>query len=464
MIEFINEEIATEVIKEAASHGADFAEVFCQYRTVTQIRFEEGKVQDISSGIDCGAGVRAVKGDLAAFAHTDILERAQLLKAASAVSEALKYATGSVAISPQSSSVTPPVVKETGTGNHDPRKVVEILRQCDEEARSQGKEIKQVTVVHAEATEHFLIANSLGEITRDAVERTRFVIQVIASRDGENQTGQETAGSLLGRAFYDSVDVVRLAREAATRALTMLDAKPSPAGRMPVVVNAGTGGVLIHEACGHGMELDQVLKGASVYAGKEGQKVASSLVTVADDPTIFGLWGSYSLDDEGTPSSETILIENGRLVGFLSGRHEAMRSGRISSGNGRRQSYKHVPIPRMSNTFIKAGTATHDEIISSTRKGIFARKLGGGQVDPVTGDYVFSVMEGYTIEKGELGYPVRGAVLIGNGPRTLEMMEAVGNNLSWEIGTCGKDGQSVPVGTGCPTLRIAELTVGGTET
>lgn len=464
MRELINEETAREIIKEAMARGAEFAECFCQYRSVTQIRFEERKVQDISSGIDCGAGIRVVKGDLAAFAHTDTLEKSHLLEAAREACKALKYAGGSINVSALPDKRTPPSVKQMDRAEYEPQKVVEILRECDEEARSQGREIKQATVIHADITERFLVANSIGELRSDTSNRTRFIIQVVASLNGENQVGQESAGALYGTTFYQTVDVLKLARTAARRSITMLKAKPSPAGRMPVVVNAGTGGVLIHEACGHGLELDHVLKGASVYAGKEGLKVASSVVSVADDPSLFGLWGSYSIDDEGTPSSETILIDRGVLAGFLSGKHEAMKQGRQSSGNGRRQSYKHIPIPRMSNTFIKAGSETHDEIIKSTQKGIFARKLGGGQVDPVTGDYVFSVTEGYTIDKGQVAYPVRGAVLIGNGARTLEMIEAVGNNLSWEIGTCGKDGQSVPVGTGCPTLRIAELTVGGTET
>ncbi len=464
MQDLINEETVSEVIKEASSRGAEFAECFCQHRSVTQIRFEERKVQDISSGIDCGAGIRVIKGELAAFAHVDTLEKNELLRAAREACEALKYAKGSIDISAVSDRKTPPVVKQTDSAKHQTQNVVEILRECDEEARAQGKEIKQVTVIHMDSAEWFLVANSIGQVRSDTANRTRFIIHVVASLNGENQVGQESAGALSGPTFYETVDVFKLARTAAQRSITMLKAKPSPAGRMPVVVNAGTGGVLIHEACGHGLELDHVLKGASVYAGKEGLKVASSVVSVADDPSLFGLWGSYSIDDEGTPSGETLLIDRGVLAGFLSGKHEAMKKGEQSSGNGRRQSYKHIPIPRMSNTFVKPDSATHDEIISSTKKGIFARKLGGGQVDPVTGDYVFSVMEGYTIEKGQIAYPVRGAVLIGNGARTLEMIEVVGDNLSWESGTCGKDGQYVPVGTGCPTLRIAELTVGGTQT
>jgi TldD protein len=232
---------------------------------------------------------------------------------------------------------------------------------------------------------------------------------------------------------------------------------------MAVVMNSGTGGVLLHEAVGHGLEVDHVHKGASVYSGKIGERVAATIVSASDNPTRPGLWGSYDYDDEGTPSQATLLIEDGVLRGYLYDRHEAMKDGVTSTGNGRRQSFRNVPIPRMSNTYIEPGADTHEDIITSTSKGLYAAKMGGGQVDPTTGDFVFSVSEGYLIENGELGSAVRGAVLVGNGPRTLEIIDAVGDDLSHEEGTCGKDGQGVPVTTGGPTFRIAELTVGGTE-
>jgi TldD protein len=285
----------------------------------------------------------------------------------------------------------------------------------------------------------------------------------VAGRNGVIQVGQEAPGALSGPDFYLKHDPAASAITAARRALTMLDAGPSPTGKMTVVVNSGTGGVLLHEACGHGLEIDHVHKGASLYRGKVGQPVASEVVTASDNPTLPGQWGSYEYDDEGTPSQHTLIIEKGVLKEFLYDRHEAMKDGRESTGNGRRQSFRYAPVPRMSNTYIEPGGTDPADIIASTKSGLYAKKMGGGQVDPVTGDYVFGVSEGYLIEDGKIAAPVRGATLIGNGPRTLELIDAVGNDLSFEEGTCGKDGQGVPVTTGGPTFRITELTVGGTE-
>jgi TldD protein len=405
-----------------------------------------------------------MKGDLAACANTDILDMEHLMRAARAAAEALKHASPGQALeASKSRRSAPPPVCEPGGGAHSVRAVVEYLGHCDEAARGESKDIRQVTAVHNASVEDSLLVNSLGEVRVDSCHRTRLVVQVVASRDGVIQVGQEAPGALAGSDFYVKHDPASFALTAARRALVMLDAKPSPTGKMAVVMNSGTGGVLLHEACGHGLEIDQVHKGASVYAGKVGQVVASPVVTASDNPTLPGLWGSYEYDDEGTPARHTVLIEKGVLREFLYARHEAMKDSRESTGNGRRQSFRYAPIPRMSNTYIEPGDSDAADLIASTGKGLYAHKMGGGQVDPATGDYVFGVSEGYLIENGKIAAPVRGAVLIGNGPRTLEMIDAVGNDLSFEEGTCGKDGQGVPVTTGGPTFRIAELTVGGTE-
>lgn len=461
----IDLELGEEIAKKALGSTGEYSDVIFQRRTITHIKFEDGKVDDVSVGLDSGAGVRVIRGDLAAYAHTDLVDRDNLTRAALAASEALKHASGgtplNVRVSKREGTSQP--VCPAGEGAAEIRRLVDHLSACDESARSLGKEIRQVTAVHMGYREEELLVNSLGEVRQGTCQRTRLVVQVVASRDGVIQVGQEAPGSLSGPDFYRMTEPAEVAARAARRVLTMLDARPAPTGKMPVVLNSGTGGVLLHEACGHGFEVDHVHKGASVYAGKIGENVANTVVSAADDPTIPALWGSYDFDDEGTPSGETMLIEEGILQGYLYGRHEAMKDDRESTGNGRRQSFRFSPVPRMSNTYIKPGETVPEDIIASTRRGLYARKMGGGQVDPVTGDYVFSVSEGYIIENGKLGPAARGAVLTGNGPRTLEMIDAVGNDLSFEEGTCGKDGQGVPVTTGCPTFRISELTVGGTE-
>jgi len=460
----VGEDLALEVAKKALSTGGTYADIVCQRRIITTVRFEDGKVDDLSTGVDSGAGVRVIKGDLAAYAHTDIVDEEHLARAAATAAEALEHAVeGSTLTIVVPARKAPPAVCDPAAGAHDVHDVVGYLKQCDEAARGAGKFVRQVTAAHNASTEEQLFVNSLGEVRNTSCNRTRLIVQVVASRDGIIQVGQQAPGSLSGPDFYTKHDPGEVATAAATRALRMLDAKPSPAGRMAVVMNSGTGGVLLHEACGHGLEIDHVHKGASVYSGKVGQVVASSVVTASDNPTLHGLWGSYEYDDEGTPSQATVFIEKGVLREYLYARHEAMKDGVPSTGNGRRESFRNVPVPRMSNTYIEPGDSDPADIISSTAKGLYAAKMGGGQVDPTTGDFVFAVSEGYLIENGKIGQGVRGATLIGNGPRTLEIIDAVGNDLSHEEGTCGKEGQGVPVTTGGPTFRIAEMTVGGTE-
>lgn len=460
----IEADLALEVARAALATGGTYSDIVCQRRWSSSVRFDDGKVDDVSSGIDSGAGVRVIKGDLAAFAHTDILDREHLVRAAETAARALSHATGGTELKVEvPAREAPKGICPVDESGHVIGDVVEQLRRCDEAARGAGDRIRQVTAVHSSSFDSELMANSLGEVRERSCRRTRLVIQAVAGSNGFVQVGQEAPGELLGPEFYVKHDAAQVALKAARRALTMLDARPAPAGRMAVVMNSGTGGVLLHEACGHGLESDHVHKGASVYAGRLGEVVASEVVSATDNPTRPGLWGSYEYDDETTPSQATVLIDKGVLVSYLYDRHEAMKDAVPSTGNGRRQSFRHLPVPRMSNTFIEPGGDDPAEILRSTKSGLYAAKMGGGQVDPTTGDYVFSVSEGYLIDDGELGPAVRGAVLIGNGPRTLEIIDAVGDDLSWEEGTCGKEGQGVPVTTGGPTFRIAELTVGGTE-
>lgn len=461
----IEQELAREALDEALRGGGSYADVFVQRRNTTCIRYEDGTVDDVSTGLDMGAGIRAIKGGLAVYVHTDILDRRHLIRAAGTASDALRHATEDITLSLPGTGRTSPVeVCPAGGSPGDIAWIALRLACCDETARSMSSEVRQVTAMHISQQDEILLFTSQGEVLENTCFRTRLVVQVIAARNGLSQTALEAPGFLQDPpAFYRDHDPAMTARIAAERALVMLDARPAPAGKMPVIMHSGTGGVLLHEASGHGLEADAVQKGASVFSERLGTRVASELVTAVDDSSVYGLWGSYPFDDEGTVSGETVLIEKGILKNFLYARHEAMKAGRPGTGNGRRQSFRHPPIPRMSNTFIREGDQSPPDIIAATARGLFARKIGGGQVDPATGDYVFAVSEGYLVEDGVLGPAVRGAMLIGNGPKTLESIDAVGNDLSFDQGTCGKEGQGVPVTTGCPTFRIAELTVGGTE-
>jgi len=308
-----------------------------------------------------------------------------------------------------------------------------------------------------------MVVNSLGEWAEDLQKRVVFYTEVVASDGVILQRGYESLGGTKGFEIFEETPPEVVAEKAAKRALLMLSARPAPAGQFVVVLSGEAGGTMIHEAVGHGLEADLVQKGLSVYKGKLGQRVASELISVIDDGSIQGKNGSFAVDDEGTPSQRTVLIENGYLVGYMYDRLSAMREGKQSTGNGRRQSYAHIPMVRMTNTYIASGKDNPEDIIRDTKKGVLVVKMGGGEVNTVTGDFVFEIMEGYMIENGEITYPIRSATLIGNGPRALQEVDAVGYDLGWSIGTCGKEGQGVPVSDAQPTLRLRSLVLGGTE-
>jgi TldD protein len=292
--------------------------------------------------------------------------------------------------------------------------------------------------------------------------RTRFTAQVVARRGDVIQTGHETVGGSAGFELVDETTAGMVAATAAQKALAMLDARPAPVGAMPVVMANGFGGTLFHEACGHGLEADAIAKGASIYAGKIGEVVAASIVSAYDDGSVPNGWGSQAFDDEGVPTQKTLVIEDGRLIGYLYDRLRAREAGAAPTGNGRRQSFRHVPIPRMTTTYIAPGDATAEDIIAATPRGFYAKSLAGGQVEPASGNFVFGVAEGYLVENGRLTAPLRGATLVGNGIDILMHIDMIGADFELKTGVCGKDGQGVPVGTGQSTLRIAEMTVGGT--
>src|SRR3972149_463619 len=338
---------------------------------------------------------------------------------------------------------------------------ISLVRKADNIARGYDSRIRQVSVIYNDFIQKVQIATTEGTIAEDERIHTLSVIQVVASDNGIVQTGYESIGGSLGFELFDEIDTEELSLKAAKRAIMMLSARRAPGRRMPVVISSEAGGTMIHEAIGHGLEADLVQQGLSIYSKKIGQEIASSLVTVIDDSTIQKKRGSYRFDDEGMPSQHTVLLEKGILKSYMYDKLTAIKDGVLSTGNGRRQSYQYRPIPRMTNTFIAPGDTPPEKIINSVDYGLFVKKMGGGQVNTITGDFVFDVQEGYLIKKGLVEEAVRGATLAGNGPEVLKSIDMVGSDLGFSIGTCGKDSQGVPVSDAMPTVRIPEIVVGG---
>ena len=319
-----------------------------------------------------------------------------------------------------------------------------------------------MSAAYGDSRRRIQVANSDGVLVADDQVRSRFSVSCVAVGDTGMQTGYESTAFTVGFELFDTVDVREIAAAAARRALVKLTARPAPSGEVPLILESGSGGILFHEACGHGLEADHIAKDASVYVGQVGEQVASPLVTLVDDGTIGPEWGSFAVDDEGNPARRNVLIENGVLTDYMWDYLRGRKGQRGSSGNGRRQSYRHLPMVRMTNTFLLNGDADPDEILAQTPTGVYVAKLGGGQVNTTTGDFVFGTVEAYLIENGHITEPLRDANLIGNGPEVLRRIDAVANDFAMGPGTCGKDGQSVPVGCGQPTLRITGVTIGGT--
>jgi TldD protein len=460
----LGQDLAARVLRQALATGGEFAEVFAEDRRGSVLSLEDGRIEDISSGRERGAGVRVVVGNTTGFAHTADLSERGLLAAAEAASGAARGGGGGVrevALAARSyPSPSPVVVQPAGVAKADK---VELLRRADGAARSAGAHIRQVSASYRDSRRRFVVANSEGVFAGDDQVRTRFGVSAVASGDTGMQTAVETAGATMGFELFGRQDVEEMGRSAAARALLKLKARPAPSGTVPVVIQAGTGGVLFHEACGHGLEADAIVKQASVFTGKLGDRVASPLVTLVDDGTVSHEWGALAVDDEGHPTSRNVLIEDGVLTGYMWDWLRAKKEPRRVSANGRRQSYQHLPMVRMTNTFLLNGPESPEEVIRQTPFGVYVAHLGGGQVNTVTGDFVFAMTEAYLIENGRLTEPLRDANLIGNGPQVLRDIDVVANDfaMGWP-GTCGKQGQSVPVGMGQPTLRVKALTVGGT--
>ena len=456
----IDEAIAGRVLERALSHGGDFAELFCEERRGFALSIDESRIERPQSGSERGAGIRVIDGEVTRFAHVDGLGEDELLGAAEVLAQAL---AGEVVAPAALRAAEPPELQEIEV---DPASVpaerkAEVLRELDERARSAGAEIAQVSASYSEGRRRVGVFNSEGLVASDDRTRVRLGAQAVARRDGTVETGFETLGAHRGFELLDG-DPARVAGRAAKKALDLLGADPAPAGEMTVVVGGGFGGVLFHEMTGHGLEADAVQKGASVYAGKMGERIAEPLLTAYDDGSMPGEWGTGAIDDEGTPCRRTAVIEEGRLCSYLYDRLRARRDGTESTGNGRRESFRDLPIPRMTNTFIEPGDADPEAMISEVDRGFYAVSFGGGQVEPATGDFVFGVSEGYLIEGGKVTRPCRGATLIGNCLQALKRIDAVGSDFEMKTGFCGKSGQTAPVGTGQGHVRIRGMTVGGT--
>jgi len=448
-----------------AAHRVDDADVYFQYSRSEAWSLEEGQVKSGSFNIDQGVGVRAVAGDHTAFAYSDDISLAAIQEAATtvrAIAAAGKGASLQVAHRVRGRTLYAPIDPLASLTEAEK---VALLHRLENYARGLDPRVSQVMASLAGEYEVILVARLDGRLAADVRPLVRVSLQVIAEQGGRREQGSAGGGGRFNYAHFSDDQLLEYAQLAVAQALTNLDAIPAPAGNMTVVLGSGWPGILLHEAIGHGLEGDFNRKGSSAFSGRIGQRVAADGVTVVDDGTLADRRGSLNVDDEGTPTQRTVLIENGILKGYMQDAMNARLMNMAPTGNGRRESFAHLPLPRMTNTYMLAGDKDPAEIIASVKKGLYAANFGGGQVDITSGKFVFSAAEAYLIEDGRITRPVKGASLVGNGPDVLTRVSMIGNDLKLDpgVGTCGKEGQSVPVGVGQPTLRVDGLTVGGTS-
>jgi TldD protein len=452
------------VFGQMLSHHIDYADLYFQYSRAEGWALEEGIVKSGSFNIDQGVGVRAVSGDKTAFAYSDDISMPALASAAQATRAIARHGVTQSVQAVKRSKGRELYLPQDPIGSLNDKEKVALLEKLEGYARAIDKRVIQVMASLAGEYEVVLVARGDGVVAADVRPLVRLSVQVIAEENGQREQGTAGGGGRFDYAYFTD-DVLRdYAAKAVHQALVNLDAKPAPAGTMTVVLGAGWPGILLHEAIGHGLEGDFNRKGSSAFSGRIGERVAATGVTVVDDGTIARRRGSLNIDDEGNPTQCTVLIENGILKGYLQDSLNARLMNVPVTGNGRRESFAHIPMPRMTNTYMLNGDKSPEEIIASVKHGLYAVNFGGGQVDITSGKFVFSAAEAYMIENGKISYPVKGATLIGNGPDVLTRVSMIGNDMSLDpgVGTCGKEGQSVPVGVGQPTLRIDGLTVGGT--
>jgi len=456
----------SRALAEIKAHKVDEADLYFQYTRSEGWSLEEGIVKTGSFSIDQGVGVRAVSGEKTAFAYSDDISEAALLDAARTVR------TISQAASQRRISVSKPKIARSRSlypdqdpiATMDSAAKVALLGRVEKMARAKDPRVLQVMAGLAMEYDVVLVARADGVLAADVRPLVRLSVTVIAEQKGRREVGSAGGGGRFGLAYFDDAQISKYVDQAVHAALTNLQARPAPAGEMTVVLGSGWPGILLHEAIGHGLEGDFNRKGSSAFSGRIGQRVAAKGVTVLDDGTMADRRGSLNVDDEGNTSARNVLIEDGILRGYIQDAMNARLMGVAPTGNGRRESYAHVPMPRMTNTYMLGGDKDPQEIVRSIKKGLYAVNFGGGQVDITSGKFVFSASEAYWVENGKILYPVKGATLVGSGPDCLKRVSLIGNDMALDsgVGTCGKDGQSVPVGVGQPTLRIDGLTVGGT--
>lgn len=454
-------ELSREVLDEALGGGGERASLFAERTKTTSLRMEGGRIEEATGGADLGVGISVHSGDQIFFANSSRMDREGLLALARRLAGAVgaERKVRSAEPAPRSSGIVSPVTLPP-SGVKTARKI-EILKRAEEAARRQDPRVSQVTCSYRDAEQQVWAADSEGLFAPDLrIFVTLYVVCVAKERD-RVCTGIEAASETRGFEFFDLHPPEMVGREAARQAALQLEAQPAPAGTFTVVLSSKAGGTMIHEACGHGLEADFIEKGMSVYAGKVGETVASPLISVVDDGTLPNKRGSSAIDDEGVPTSRVLLIDKGVLRGFLHSRKTARQFKVSPTGNGRRESYRHLPIPRMRTTMILPGASDPAEILAGVADGIFVCRMGGGEVDVATGNFVFSCSEAYRVRNGKITEPIRDATLIGNGPEVLSTIDAVGSDLGFGVGTCGKEGQGVPVSDAQPTLRIPKIVVGG---
>ncbi len=462
----LDESHLTRALAEIKAHKVDEADLYFQYTRSEGWSLEEGIVKTGSFSIDQGVGVRAVSGEKTAFAYSDDISEASLLDAARTVR--------AISVASKSAKVKTPAVKVSRSrtlykdldpiATLDSAAKVALLGKVEKLARAKDPRVAQVMAGLASEYDVVMVARADGTLAADVRPLVRLSVTVIAEQKGRREVGSAGGGGRFGLAYFDDECIEKYVNEAVKAALTNLESRPAPAGEMTVVLGPGWPGILLHEAIGHGLEGDFNRKGSSAFSGKIGQRVAAKGVTVLDDGTIADRRGSLNVDDEGNTSQRNVLIEDGILKGYIQDAMNARLMGVAPTGNGRRESYAHIPMPRMTNTYMLGGDKAPEEIVASIKKGLYATNFGGGQVDITSGKFVFSASEAYWVENGKILYPVKGATLVGSGPECLKRVSMIGNDMKLDsgVGTCGKEGQSVPVGVGQPTLRIDGLTVGGT--
>ncbi|WP_343590325.1 metalloprotease TldD [Paracidovorax wautersii] len=462
----LDETHLARALAEIRAHRVDDADLYFQYTRSEGWSLEEGIVKTGSFSIDQGVGVRAVSGEKTAFAYSDDISQASLLDAARTVRSIASAAqAGRVKVAPKkiasSRSLYPgidPIASMDSTAK------VALLEKAERQARAKDPRVAQVMAGLASEYDVVLVARADGTLAADVRPLVRLSITVIAEQNGRREVGSSGGGGRFGLAYFDDAQITRYVDEAVDAALVNLESRPAPAGEMTVVLGPGWPGILLHEAIGHGLEGDFNRKGASAFSGRIGQRVAAKGVTVLDDGTIADRRGSLNVDDEGQASQRNVLIEDGILKGYIQDSLNARLMGVAPTGNGRRESYAHIPMPRMTNTYMLGGDKDPAEIVASMKRGLYATNFGGGQVDITSGKFVFSASQAFWVEDGKIQYPVKGATIVGSGPESLKKVTLIGNDMALDsgVGTCGKEGQSVPVGVGQPTLRIDGLTVGGT--